>query len=161
MRYCKKCVEENLPKNHKLKCLAPNPFPSYYWPETYTLPELPPDHASYYQSHNGINSLMIELGRVDKSTEVYMLSSHMVLPCQGHLEADLHIISYLSLHNNSRLCVDSMYPSTGSTQFQVCDWIEFYGDVEEHILPNAPEAIEKVGDLYMFVDSDYAGDQHK
>ncbi|KAL7472588.1 hypothetical protein ACHAXS_013574 [Conticribra weissflogii] len=88
-----------------------------------------------------------------------MLSSHMALPHQGHLEAALHIMSYLSLHHNSRLCMDPTYPVIDSTQFPVCDWSEFYGEVEEPIPPNAPEAIGKVVDLRMFVDSDHAGDQ--
>ncbi|KAL7464684.1 hypothetical protein ACHAXS_005019, partial [Conticribra weissflogii] len=37
--------------------------------------------------------------------------------------------------------------------------IVFYGEVEEPILPDSPEAIGKVVDLCMFVDSDHAGDQ--
>ncbi len=44
---------------------------------------------------------MIELSRVDICTEVSMLSSHMALLRQGHLEAALHVRSYLLLHHNS------------------------------------------------------------
>ncbi len=50
---CKKNMKENLPKFYKLKCLAPNPFPTDYRPELDTSPELPPEHASYYQSLMG------------------------------------------------------------------------------------------------------------
>ncbi len=89
---CKKYVEESLPKFYKLTCLALNPFPTDYQPELDTLPKLPPEHASYYQSLMGIYSWMIELGRVNISSEVSMLSSHMVLSHQGHLEAALHIM---------------------------------------------------------------------
>ena len=139
--------------------LAPNPFPTDYRPELDVSPELPLEHASYYQSLMGIFRWMIELGRVDICTEVSMLSSHMALPRQGHLEAALHVMSYLLLHHNSCLCMDPMYPVIDSTQFPICDWSEFYGEVEEPIPPNAPEAIGKVVDLRMFVDSDHAGDQ--
>ncbi len=56
--------------------------------------------------------------------------------------------------------MDPMYPEIDSTQFPVCDWSEFYSEVEEPIPPNVPKAIGKVVDLRMFVDSDHAGDQH-
>ncbi|KAL7458731.1 hypothetical protein ACHAXS_000432 [Conticribra weissflogii] len=55
--------------------------------------------------------------------------------------------------------MDPMYLELDSTQFPVCDWSEFDGEVEEPVPPNAPEAIGKVVDLCMFVDSDHAGDQ--
>ncbi len=77
-----------------------NPFPTDYWPELDT-PKLPPEHVSCYQSLMGIYRWMIELGRVDICTKVSMLSPHMALPRQGHLEAALHVILYLSLHHNS------------------------------------------------------------
>ncbi len=83
----------------------------------------------------------------------------MVLPCQGHLEAALHVMLYLSLHHNSRLCMDPTYPAIDSIQFPICDWTEFCSEVEEPIPPNAPEAIGKIVELCMFVDSDLAGDQ--
>ena len=159
VRNCKKYISENLPKFYKLTRLAPNPFPTDYRPELDTSPELSPEHASYYQSLMGSYRWMIELGRVDICTEVSMLSSHMALPRQGHLEAALHVMSYLSLHHNSRLCMDPTYPAIDNTQFPVCDWTEFYGEVAEPIPPNAPEAIGKVVDLRMFVDSDHAGDK--
>ncbi len=62
---CKKYIGENLPKFYKLTQLAPNPFPTNYRPELDVSPELPPEHASYYQSFMGIFRWMIELGRVD------------------------------------------------------------------------------------------------
>ncbi len=86
---CKKYLEENLTKFYKLTRLAPNPVPTDYWPELDTSPELPPEHASYYQSHMGIYRWTIELGRIDICTEVSMLLSHMTLLRQGHLEAAL------------------------------------------------------------------------
>ncbi len=88
-----------------------------------------------------------------------MLSLHLALLHQGYLEAALHVMSYLSLHHNSQLYMDPTYQATDITQFPICDWSEFYGGVEEPSPPNAPEAIDKVVDLHMFVDSDHAGDQ--
>ncbi len=65
MRNCKKYIGENLPKFYQLTWLAPNPFPTDYRPELDVSPELPPEHASYYQSLMGIFWWMIELGRID------------------------------------------------------------------------------------------------
>ncbi len=56
--------------------------------------------------------------------------------------------------------MDPTYPNIESTQFPVCDWSEFNGEVKEPIPPNAPEAIDKVVDLCMFVDSDHVGEKH-
>ncbi len=158
VRNCKKYMGENLQKFYKLACLAPNPFPTIYWPELDTSPKLLPEHVVYYQSLMGICRWMIELGRVDICTGLSMLSSHMALPQQGHLEAALRVMFYLSLHHNSHLCMDPMYPAIDSTQFPIRDGRE-YSEVEEPIPPNAPEAIGKVVDLHMFVGSDHGGDQ--
>ncbi len=54
IRNCKKYVEENLPKFYKLTSLAPNPFPTDHRPELDTSPELPHEHALYYQSLMGL-----------------------------------------------------------------------------------------------------------
>ncbi len=159
VRICNKYVEENLPKFYKLTQLVPNPFPTYYRLELDISPELLPEHASYYQSLVGIFRWKIELGRKDISTEISILSSHMALPHQGHLEAALHVMSYLGIHHNSRLCMDPTYPDIRSEYFPVGDWSEFYGKVEEPIPPNAPEALGKEVDLHMFVDSDHTGDK--
>ncbi len=55
--------------------------------------------------------------------------------------------------------MNSTFPTIDSTQFLICDWSKFYGEVEEPNLPNAPEAIGKVVDPCIFVNSDHAGDQ--
>ncbi len=55
--------------------------------------------------------------------------------------------------------MDCTYPEIDNTQFPIFDWSEFYGEVEEPILRNAPKAIGKVVDLRMFVDTDYTRDQ--
>ncbi|KAL7447661.1 hypothetical protein ACHAXS_000049, partial [Conticribra weissflogii] len=55
--------------------------------------------------------------------------------------------------------MDPTYPAIDRTQFPICYWSEFCGEVEEPIPPNEPEAIGKVVDLCMFFHSDHAGDQ--
>ncbi len=72
-------MEEKLPKKYKFMHLAPNPLPKDYQPELDMLPELPLEHASYYQSFMGMYKWMIELGRIDMQNEVSMLLSHKAL----------------------------------------------------------------------------------
>ncbi len=47
--------------------------------------------------------------------------------------------------------MDPTYPTIDSMQFTICDWSKFYRDDEEPIPPNAPEAVEEVVDLGMFL----------
>ena len=101
----------------------------------------------------------MELGRVDIITEVSKLASHMALPREGHLEAVFHIFSYLKKRHNSRMVFDPTYPHIDSSNFQEHDWKHFYGDVQEPVPQDAPEARGKEVDLRAFVDSDHAGDQ--
>ncbi len=55
--------------------------------------------------------------------------------------------------------MDPRYLAVDSNQFPIYDWSDFYGEVKEPISSNAPEALGKIVDLHMFVDSDHSGDQ--
>ena len=74
---------------------AENPFKIGYDPELDINPELDPDAVSYYLTVIGILRWMIELGRIDIITEVSLLSSHMALPIEGHLEAGVHVMAHV------------------------------------------------------------------
>ncbi len=65
---------------------------------------------------------MVDLGCIDKATEVSLLLSHSVLLCKGHMGTALHIMAYLGLHHNSHLCMDPTYPNIGNDQFPVLVW---------------------------------------
>jgi len=54
--------------------------------------------------------VIVEMGRMDISHEVSMLSSHVALPRKGHLEQVFHIFSYLKIYHNERLVLDPTYP---------------------------------------------------
>jgi hypothetical protein len=77
----------------KLKAEAP--FKTGYRPEIDVNRELVGDEASYYQSLIGILRWIVELVRVDICLKVSLMSSHLELPREGHLEALFHI--YLCL----------------------------------------------------------------
>jgi hypothetical protein len=143
----------------KLATRSSGPFPANYVPEIDTSPELGDADASFYQSQIGVLRWIVELGRIDIITEVSTLSSHVVMPRQGHLEALFHLFAYLGRKHNARIVFDPTYPDIDMTVFKECDWKNFYGEVTEAKPPNAPPSRGKDVDLRMYVDSDFANDQ--
>ena len=92
-------------------------------------------------------------------TKVSLLSSYLAYPREGHLDAALHVMSYLGNHHNSRLIFDPTYPDIDYSIFLQCEWKEFYPGEEG---PVPLDALEPRGcpiNLQMFVDSDHAGDK--
>ena len=56
-----------------------------YRPELYVSPFLNPKEAQEYQHFFGIARCILELGRVDIFNDVLLLSSHLVMPRNGHM----------------------------------------------------------------------------
>jgi hypothetical protein len=155
-------VEEYLDREHngrKLSKRCPTPMSTSYRPELNVTPELDADRANYFQSQIGVLQWAVELGRIDIMTEASMLSSHLALPREGHLEAIWHIFAYLKSRHNSRMVFDPTYPEIDMTRFKEVDWKPFYGNVEEALPDNAPPARGKDVDLCLYVDADHAGDK--
>ena len=73
---------------------------------------------------------MVKIGRIEIVTEISLPSSHLVMPREGHLEADIHVMSYLHLKHNSRLLFDPTYPTLEVYDFEQYDWTTCYGDVK-------------------------------
>ena len=73
-------------RSQKLVAKAPTPLTSGYCPEIDVTEELDAADASYYHSLIGILCWIVELGRIDITCEISMLSSHLALPHEGHLE---------------------------------------------------------------------------
>ncbi len=74
---------------------ADNLFPVDYDPSTDLSDILDPECFSFYQHLIGVMRWMVELGRIDISAEVSMLSSDLACPREGHLENALHVMGYL------------------------------------------------------------------
>jgi hypothetical protein len=122
----------------KLAKRATGPFPTGYILELDMIPKLNNKDTTFYQSQIGVLRWCVKLGQVDIITEVSTLSSHLALPCEGHLEALLHLFAYLDKKHNAQIIFDPSYPTIDMTVFRECDWKHFYGNVHEAILPNAP-----------------------
>jgi hypothetical protein len=89
---------------------------------------LDPECLSFYQHLIGVMRWMVELGGIDIATKIFILSSHLVCPCKGHLENALHVMGYLKLKHNSRLIFDPTYPDIDQNAFPTFEWTEFYGN---------------------------------
>ena len=85
-----------------------------------------------------------------------MMAAYCAAPRVGHLEAVLHIFSYLSSHGKSKLIMDDSYAKLEEAPKQ--DWRDFYPDAKEAIPPNMPEPLGKPVQTTAFVDADHAGD---
>ena len=156
-----KDVEDKIDKDgRKLVKRATTLFAHNYRPETDLSDELGPSEASYFQSLIGVLRWMVELGRVDICCKVSMMSTQLVLPREGHLEAVLHIFSYLKSHHNTEMVFDPSNPVIDMCDFQEKDWSTsvFGSDLKDLIPPNKPEPRGEGMTMRCFVDADHAAD---
>jgi len=143
----------------RLPARASAPLKPGYRPELDVSDELGPEEASYYQSLIGILRWMVELGRVDICVDVSMMSSHLALPRQGHLEQLFHIFGYLKKHHNAEMIFDPTEPDIDESKFVRQDWSHtVYGDVKEELPPKMPSPRGSSMKMRVFVDSDHAGE---
>ena len=61
------------------------------------------------------------IGRIDILLEVLMISMHLALPRQGHLEQVIHIFEYLKIHKRLSLLFDSDHPRINPSRFKSYD----------------------------------------
>jgi hypothetical protein len=138
-------------REYKLPRKAPTP-------EVDVTEVLNSEEANYYQSLVGVLRWIIEIGRIDITTEVSMLASHMAMPRKGHLYAVFRLFAYLKAKHKSRLIFDPTYPRIHDVKFKADqDWEPFYGKVSEAIPPNAPKPRGRSVVLRLFGDNDHTG----
>jgi hypothetical protein len=100
----------------------------------------------------------MELGCIDIVTEVYLLSSHLFLPREGHLYAACHFFAHLALNHNARVVCDPTHPQIDEGVLINTNWKAMYGDVNEAALIDAISPLGKEVDLCLYVISDHAGE---
>jgi hypothetical protein len=88
-------------QNLTLPAKANTPLKTDYCPELDVTAELLPQDALHFQSLIGVLRWIVELGGVDICCELSMLSSHLALPCEGHLHALYNMFAYLKSHHNA------------------------------------------------------------
>ncbi len=85
-------------------------------------PELGEADASHFHSLIGVLRWIVELGGVDLDVEVSMMSSHLALPCEGHLKDIYHTFAYLKAHSNTEMVFDPTPPVINMNLFERQDW---------------------------------------
>ena len=160
-----KNVEEYLAKSGnerwKLPTKADTPTRTTYRPELDVTRELGAGDAAYYMSLIGVLRWMVELGRIDICLETSMMSSHLALPREGHLDQVLHIFAYLKKHHNTEIVYDPSDPVVNENDFQRRDWTATeFGHIEgkEELPPNMPEPRGMGFVIRAKVDADHASD---
>ena len=113
---------------------ADTPLTTTYRPELDVSRELNEVDAAYYQSLIGILRWIVELGRVDACLVVSMMSSHLALPREGHLEQVLHIFAYLKKYHNNRILSKVQKFFWSCTHVNSCQKYTLY--VNLHLLLN-------------------------
>lgn len=143
----------------KLPCKANTPLSTGYRPEADVSLPLEAEDANYYQSLIGILRWMVELGRIDLSCEVSMMSSHLALPREGHFAQLLHIFAYLKKNHNSEIVFDPSEPDLDMSKFERKDWeATEFGEVEESLPCGMPQPRGFGFTMRAFIDADHAGD---
>ena len=140
---------------------AETPMRATYRPELDVTPVLEAEWALYFQSLIGVLRWIVELGRVDICLEVSMMSSHLAMPREGHLEQVLQIFSHLKKYHNTELVFDPSDPVIDESQFERRDWTasEFgHIDGKEELPGNMPEPRGLGFQILAKVDADHASD---
>ena len=126
-----KHVKDNFRRKYTFPARAEYPFDMGYEAVMDTSKSLDPSEASYFRSIIGIMRWMVEIGRINIATELYLLQTHLAYPREGHIEAALYVMDYLKNKHNSRLVFDPNYPKIDEIIFKYCDCKDLYGDSEE------------------------------
>ena len=89
-----------------------------------------------------------------------MLSSHMALPCQGHLQQVYNIFAYLKKHHNAEMVFDPTCPDVDLDEFPKQDWSasEFNKELMDTPPDNAPPPQGTGFMMTAYVDADHASD---
>jgi hypothetical protein len=148
-------------KGEKLPYKAPTPLSSGYCPEIDVSPELGGEKASYFTSLIGVLQWIVELGQADMNCEVSMMSSHLALPCVGHLKEVFHMFAYLKAHSNPELVFNPTPVDFDHNLFEQQDWaysLYGYEGLLEMLPDGMPTPHGPLMTIRVYADSDHAGD---
>ena len=150
-------IEETLQKmGQRLPSKCKTPLAYGYHPELDVTPELMADGLHRYQELIGILRWAVELSRVDILMETSMMSTHLTMPRQGHLEQVHHIFGYLKERPKRKLFFDPQHPELDERSFTTYNWYDFYRDAKEPVPGDMPAPRGQMVSTHCFVDSDHA-----
>ena len=155
-----KNVEEALAKRGlRLPSKCYTPLPSDYRPELETSPELKSDGIQLYQELVGVLRWAVELGRVDILLEVALMSTHMAMPREGHLQQLYRIFGYFKIYPKRKIAFDFHHPKISERMFKQYDWSDFYRDATEAIPSDMPWPRGNPMSTHCFVDASHGSDR--
>ena len=157
VRICKEYVAKHLSEGYRLPERLKNVLSMGYYQELDEFLQLGLDEAFYHQSLMRVIRWMVEIGHIDISTKMSLLSLVLAIPRQGHLESALHVMGHLKLKHNSQLAFNSTCLNINQSDFQEYNWTDFCEGAVEAIQPSAPLPRCKQVDLCMFLDINHAG----
>jgi hypothetical protein len=99
--------QEFIKLNRRLPNKVPTLLSSGYRPELDVSPLLKDEEANYYQQLIGVLRWAVELGRIDITFPIVMMSKYLVQPREGHLSELFHLFGYLKSHDCSRIVLDA------------------------------------------------------
>lgn len=176
-KYSKEAISicESLMKQHNLSYTSTRrhgrktPFNSHlYRPELDTSNYCSAELHTVFQNLIGVLRWISELGRIDITYEVSILSQYLAQPRVGHLQQVLNIFFYLKHNNKCWLPLDPTrfdinYIPRNSKDLPPLERAramkELYPDATETLPHNMPEARGETVDINVFVDADHAGNQ--
>jgi hypothetical protein len=151
-------VKSNLDKSgQRLPSRCLTPMTSNYRPEINVSGELKITGIHYFQEVFGILWWAVKLGHINIATKVSLLSSHLALPCEGHLQQVYHIFGYLKACPKRTLAFDPFHPNIDESRFVKFNWHVFYQGAVEPIPGDTPEPHGNLVSTHCFVDADHAG----
>ena len=128
-------------------------------PEIDVTEELGPKLLYWYLPLVGILRWAIELGGIDNFHEILLMSQYQANNWIDHLEVLYHIFDYLKSH--TKMGRIGYYTIGMNVELLVlndnADWTNFYGDVDEELLPQMPEPRGMAVSIHSFVDANHAG----
>jgi hypothetical protein len=155
-----KNVEEALAKKGlRLPTKCYTPLSTDYRPELEVSPELKSDGIQLYQELIGVLRWAVELGRVDILLEASLMSTHMAMPREGHLQQLYRMFGYLKLYPKRKLAFDFQHPIISERMFKTYDWYDFYRDATEAIPNDMPIPRGNPMSTHCFVDASHGSDR--
>ena len=89
-----------------------------------------------------------------------MLSTHLAMPRNGHLEQAYHIFAYLKASPKKTLAINPQHPVYNEDQFLPdSDWHDFYRDAKEQMPDDSPKPRGRMVSMHCFVDADHASNR--
>ena len=87
-----------------------------------------------------------------------MMTSHVDLPREGHLQQLYQVFDYLESHQNARIVLDLYYSEIKELKFPNNHWEKFY-NIEGELKPTkAPKHLGMGFVVRGYVDADHTGD---